>query len=73
MRQAGTAEPRPQLEAVLQCLLVVALVGRVLHDYGVVSFADFTPLLDLGLPVLWDLNFLRGRRRLRDKLLQVIL
>jgi hypothetical protein len=49
MRQARTAEPRPQLEAVLQCLFVV-LVGRVLHDNGIVSFADLTSLLGLGLP-----------------------
>jgi hypothetical protein len=52
------------LEAVLQCLLVVVLVGCVLHDNGVVSFADLPPLLGLGLPLLWDLDFLRGRRRL---------
>jgi hypothetical protein len=50
MRQAGTAEPRPQLKAVLQCLLVVVLVGRVLHNNCVVSFTDFTLLLGLGLP-----------------------
>jgi hypothetical protein len=73
MRQAKTAEPRPQLEAVLQRLLVVVLFGRVLHDNSVVSFADLTPLLGLGLPLLWDLDFLRGRRRLGDKLLQVVL
>jgi hypothetical protein len=73
MRQAGTAEPRSQLEAVLQCLFVVVLVGHVLHDNCVVSFTDFAPLLGLGLPLLWDLDFLRGRRRLGDKLLQVIL
>jgi hypothetical protein len=73
MRQAKTAEPRPQLEAVLQRLLVVVLFGRVLHDNSVVSFADLTPLLGLGLLLLWDLDFLRGRRRLGDKLLQVVL
>jgi hypothetical protein len=67
------AESRPQLEAVLQRCLVVVVVGRVLHDYGVVSFADLAPLLGLGLPLLWDLDFLRGRRRLGDKFLQVIL
>jgi hypothetical protein len=48
------------LEAVLQRLLVVVLVGRVLQNYGVVSFADLTPLLGLGLPLLWDLDFLGG-------------
>jgi hypothetical protein len=41
VRSARTAEPRPQLEAVLQLLLVVVLVGRVFHDNCVVSFADF--------------------------------
>jgi hypothetical protein len=45
------AEPRLQLEEVLQCRLVVVLVGRVLHDYGVVSFADLAPLLGLDLPL----------------------
>jgi hypothetical protein len=40
------------MEAVLQCLLVIVLVGRVLHDYGVVSFADLPLLLALGLPLL---------------------
>jgi hypothetical protein len=62
MRYARTAEPLPQLEAVLQRLLVAVLVGRVLHDNGVVSFADLSPLLGLGLPLFWDLDFLRGRR-----------
>jgi hypothetical protein len=49
MRQVGTAKPRPQLEAVLQRLLVVVLVGRVFYDDGVISFADLPPLLGLGL------------------------
>jgi hypothetical protein len=52
MTQAGTAEPRPQLKAVLQCLFVVVLVRRVFNDNGVIPFADFTPLLGLGLPLL---------------------
>jgi hypothetical protein len=56
MRQARTAEPRPQQEEVLQCLFVVVLVGRVFNDNGVVPFADFTPLLGLGLPFFWDLD-----------------
>jgi hypothetical protein len=67
VRKARMAEPRPQLEAVLQRLLVV-VVGRVLHDNGVVSFADLPLLLGLGLPLLWDLDFLRGWRRLGDEL-----
>jgi hypothetical protein len=73
VRQAWTAEPRPQLEAVLQCLLVVLLIGRVFNDNCVVSLANFAPLLGLGLPSLWDLDQLRRRRRLGDELRQVIL
>jgi hypothetical protein len=49
MRQARMAKPRQQLEAALQRLLVVVLVGRVFYDDGVISFADFPPLLGLGL------------------------
>jgi hypothetical protein len=56
MRQARAAEPRPQLEAVLQRLLVVVLLRRVFYDNRVVSFADFTPLLGLGFSLLWDLD-----------------
>jgi hypothetical protein len=50
MRQAWAAKPRPQLEAVLQRLLVVVVVvvGGVLHDDGVIAFADFSPA-----PWLW--------------------
>jgi hypothetical protein len=62
MRQARAAEPRPQLEAVLQCLLVVILIGRVFNNNGVVSLVDFAPLLGLGLPFFWDLDQLRRRR-----------
>jgi hypothetical protein len=40
MRQARTAKPRPQLEAVLQRLVVVVVVGGILHDDGVISVAD---------------------------------
>jgi hypothetical protein len=73
VRQARTAEPRPQLEAVLQRLLIVLLIRRVFDDNCVVSLADFAPLLGLGLPFLWDLDQLRRRRRLGDELIQVIL
>jgi hypothetical protein len=59
MRQARAAEPRPQLEAVLQRLIVVLLMGRVFNDNCVVSLANFAPLLGLGLPFLWDLDQLR--------------
>jgi hypothetical protein len=78
MRQAGTAKPRPQLEAVLQHLLVVVVVvvivvRRVLHEDGVIPFADFPPLLGLGLSSLRNLDSLRGRLRLEDEPLQVVL
>jgi hypothetical protein len=54
MRQARAAKPRPQLEAVLQCLLVTVLIGCVFNDNGVVSLVDFASLL--GLPFHWDLD-----------------
>jgi hypothetical protein len=73
MRPARVAEPRPQLEAVLQCLLVVVLVGRVFNDNGVISLVDFAPLLGLGFLFIWDLDQLRRQRQLGDELLQVIL
>jgi hypothetical protein len=69
MRQAWTAKPRPQLKAVLQRLLVVIIVvvvGGVLHDDGVIAFADFSPLLGFGFPFLRDLDPLRGWLRLGD-------
>jgi hypothetical protein len=73
MRQAGTAKPRPQLEAILQCLLVVVLLRRVFYDDGVIAFADFPPLLGLGLSSLRNLDSLRRRLRLGDEPLQVVL
>jgi hypothetical protein len=56
MRQSRVAEPRPQLEALLQRLLIVVLIRCVFNDNCVVSFANFAPLLGLGLPFLWDLD-----------------
>jgi hypothetical protein len=73
LRQARAAEPRPQLEAVLQCLLIVLLIGRVLNDNCVISLANFAPLLGLGLPFFWNLDQLRRRHQLGDELRQVIL
>jgi hypothetical protein len=73
MRQARATEPRPQLEALLQHLLIVLLIGRVFNDNCIVSLANFAPLLGLGLPFLWDLDQLGRRHRLRDELRQVIL
>jgi hypothetical protein len=67
------AEPRLQLEALLERLLIVILLGRVFDDNCVVPFANLAPLLGLGLPFLWDLDKLGRRRRLRDELRQVIL
>jgi hypothetical protein len=76
MRQAWTAKPRPQLKAVLQRLLVVIIivvVGGVLHDDGVIAFADFSLFLVFGFPFLRDLNPMRGRLWLGDEHFQVIL
>jgi hypothetical protein len=61
------------LEALLQSLLIVVLLGRVFNDYCVVSFTNLAPLLGLGFPFLWDLDKLRRRCRLGDELHQVIL
>jgi hypothetical protein len=61
------------LEVFLQRLLIVVLLGRVFDDNCVVSFANLAPLLGFGLPFLWDLDKLRRRRRLGEKLHQVIL
>jgi hypothetical protein len=73
MKQPRAAEPRPQLEALLQRLLIVVLIGRVFNDNCVVSLANFATLFGLGLPFLWDLDQLRRRRRLGDELRQVIM
>jgi hypothetical protein len=73
VRQSRAAESRPQLEALLQRLLIVVLLGRVLDDYCIVSYANFVPLLGHGHPFFWDLDKLRRRRRLGDELHQVIL
>jgi hypothetical protein len=72
MRQARAAKPRPQLEAVLQRLLVfVVVVGGILHYDGVVAFTNFSPLLHL--PLHRDLDSARRWLRLGDELLHVIL
>jgi hypothetical protein len=73
MRQSREAESRPQLEVLLQRLLIIILLGRVFDDYYVVSFTNFAPLLGLGFPFLWDLDKLTRRRLLGDELHQVIL
>jgi hypothetical protein len=61
------------LETILQHLLVVVLLGRVFYDDSVIPFADFLLFLGLGLPSLRNLDSLRGRLRLEDEPLQVIL
>jgi hypothetical protein len=74
MRQAWTAKPRPQLEAVLQRLIVVIVVVEgVLHDDGVIAFADFSPLPGFGFPFARNLDSMRGRLRLGDEHFQVLL
>jgi hypothetical protein len=72
MRQSRAAESRPQLEALLQCLLIVFL-RSVFHDYGVVPFTDFAALLSLLLPLIWDLDKSRRLHRLGDELHYVVL
>jgi hypothetical protein len=72
MRQARAAKPRPQLEAVLQRLLIVIVViGGILHYDGVIAFTNFSPLLRL--PLHRDLDSARRWLRLGDELLQVLL
>jgi hypothetical protein len=72
MRQSRAAESRPQLEALLQRLLIIFL-RSVFNDYCVVPFADFAALLGLPLPLIRDLDKLRRRRRLGDELHYVVL
>jgi hypothetical protein len=59
MRQSRAAKLRPQLEALLERLLIIVLLGPVFDDNCVVSFANLAQLLGLGLPFLWDLDKLR--------------
>jgi hypothetical protein len=73
MRQSRAAEPRSQLKTLLERIFIVVLLGRVLDNNCVISFAKLAPLLGFGFPFLWDLDQLRRRRRLRDELRQVIL
>jgi hypothetical protein len=72
MRQSRAAEPRSQLEALLQRLLIVFL-RSVFHDYGVALFTDFAVLLGLPLPFIWDLDKSRRRSRLENEFHYVIL
>jgi hypothetical protein len=57
----------------LLLVVVVVVIGGVLHDDGIIAFANLSPLLGLGLPFLRDLDPVRGRLRLGDELFQVIL
>jgi hypothetical protein len=47
------------LEALLQRLFIIVLLGRVFDDNCVVSFSNLAPLLGLGSPFLWDHDKLR--------------
>jgi hypothetical protein len=49
------------------------VVGGVLHDDGVIAFADFLALFVFGLSSLRDLDPMRGWGQLGDELFQVIL
>jgi hypothetical protein len=70
--QSRVAEPGPQLEPLLERLLVL-LVGCIFNDNDVVTFVDFASLLGLAFPLLRDI-YKSGRRSwLRDKLYNVIL
>jgi hypothetical protein len=53
--------------------LLIFFVRRVFNDYCVVSFTDLAALLGLALPLIWDLDKSRRRRRLGDELHHVIL
>jgi hypothetical protein len=59
MRQSRAVKLRPQLEALLERLLIIVLLRPVFDDNCVVSFANLAQLLGLGLPFLWDLDKLR--------------
>jgi hypothetical protein len=44
------------VEALLERLFIIVLLGRVLDNNCVISFANLAPLLGLGLPFLEDLD-----------------
>jgi hypothetical protein len=56
----------------LQCLPVL-LIGRIFNGDGVVTFADFTTFLALALVLFSNIYKSRRRRRIGDKLRNVIL
>jgi hypothetical protein len=60
------------LEPLLKRLLII-FIRCVFNDYCVVSFTDFVAFLGLALPLIWDLDKPRRRRRFGDKLHYVIL
>jgi hypothetical protein len=70
--QSKTAEPRPQLEPLLQ-RLPVRLDGRILNVDCVVTLADFTVLLGLALSLLWNIYKSRRGSWVGNKLRNVIL
>jgi hypothetical protein len=72
MRQAWTAKPRPQLEAVLQRVFIfIVVIGGILHDDGVVAVSNYSALLHL--LHRRDLDPAWWRLRLGDEPLHIIL
>jgi hypothetical protein len=59
MGQSRSAEPGPQLKALLERLPIL-LVGCIFNGVGVVTFADFATFLHLALALLQ--NFFKSRR-----------
>jgi hypothetical protein len=56
----------------LECFPIL-LVGGVFYGDTVVTFADFTAFLRFALALLWNINKLRRRSWIREKLHDVIL
>jgi hypothetical protein len=56
----------------LECFPIL-LVGGVFYGDTVVTFADFTAFLRFALALLWNINKLRRRSWIGEKLRDVIL
>jgi hypothetical protein len=56
----------------LECFPIL-LVGGVFYGDTVVTFADFTTFLRFALALLWNINKLRRRSWIGEKLRDVIL
>jgi hypothetical protein len=70
--QSRAAEPGLQLEPLLERLLVL-LIGRILNDDSVFTFADLAVLSGLAFPLLWNIHKSGRRSWLRDKVYNIIL